>query len=396
MYLLIKRFKESAGVFKTVVRSMIVTILCCSILLVAAFLGYYFFEQKELFLLLVFIFIAIAYFLIGLNILQFSRWNTQTFVTESFVFFISLILIVEIVFSKNIMGVFLNAFILFFFVFAGYFLVKSVDGESQAKEEIEKLVKDLIYANEELQSLDKHKSEFVKISAVRLKEPLTAIKGYSSMLLEGSFGGKINSEAFGAIEKIYEASEWLVNIIKDFMDITNIESGKMEYVFENTDIQKLVKQVIEGMSVTIKKSGLDVTFDTDRSPRYVACVDSGKVRQVISNLIDNSIKYTPKGSVYIFLKKEKEPNRIHLTITDTGIGIPPDMIDKLFEKFIRTNEANKQNTGGSGLGLFVAKEIVKKHGGKVWVESPGLDKGSTFHIELFEKEEEIDEPKKGG
>lgn len=393
IFLLAKRFVESAGVFKTIIRSTLVIIVCGGMLLAISFFGYYHFAQKELFLLFIYMFLTMTYFLMGLNILEFSRWNLQTYVTESFVLFISLVLIIEIVFAKNISGMFINAFILLFFVFAGYFLIKSVDDEARSKEEIEKLVKDLIHANEELQSLDKQKSEFVKISAVRLKEPLTAIKGYSSMLLEGSFGGKINTEAFSAIEKIYEESEWLVNIIKDFMDITNIESGRMEYVFENTDLKHLVRQVLDSMSVPIKKSGLEVTFDTDRAPKYIACVDTGKVRQVISNLIDNSIKYTPKGSVYIFLKKEKEPNRIHLTITDTGVGIAPGTIDKLFEKFIRADDANRTNTSGSGLGLYVAKEIVKKHGGRIWVESPGLGRGSTFHIEFFEKEEEIEETK---
>jgi signal transduction histidine kinase len=387
VYLLVKRFKESAGIFKTTARAMLVIIFCGAIFLSASFFGYYHFEQKELFLLFVYVFLVMTYFLIGFNVLQFSRLNTQTFITETFILLISMILVVEIVFVKSPFEIVVDILILFFFIFSGYYLIKSVGNESMAKEEIEKLVKDLVRVHEELQSLDKRKSEFVKISAVRLKDPLTAIKGYSSMLLEGSFGGKINSEAFSAIEKIYEASEWLVNIIKDFMDITNIETGKMEYTFADTDIKKIVKQVIESQAVSIKKSGLDVTFDTDRSPRYTACVDAGKIRQVISNILDNSLKYTPKGSVYIFLKKEKEPNRIHLTITDTGVGIAPDMIDKLFEKFIRADEANKQNTGGSGLGLYVAKEIVKKHGGKIWVESPGLGNGSTFHIEFFEKEE---------
>ena len=132
----------------------------------------------------------------------------------------------------------------------------------------------------------------------------------------------------------------------------------------------------------IERSGLEVSFNTDETTGYEVVADSEKLRHVILNLTDNAIKYTPQGSVNIFLKKETKKKKLLLTITDTGIGMSKETINNLFEKFSRAHDANKVNTGGSGLGLYVAKEIMKKHNAGIWVESPGEGKGSTFYLEF--------------
>lgn len=377
--LLVRKYYASAGVFKSVLRSLVVGVFAAgTVILVTGFLNDLY--GLEIFRLVQYVSILLLSIYVGYRIMQYYRWRLKPFVAELFVAFITYILIAQTLFMETVFGVAMNILVLVLFTVSGYFLVKSIVHESKAKDEIEKLVKDLTEANEQLQLLDRRKSEFVKISAHHLKAPLTAIKGYASMTLEGSFGKEINNDAKEAIQKIYDASERLVAIISDFMDISNIESGKMEYTFEKVNLKKLIEGVLEEMKMVVEKSGLDVSFNTDAIDGYIVHVDPGKLRQVISNLTDNAIKYTPQGHVHLFLKKEKEKKKLHLTITDTGIGMSQETIDNLFEKFSRAHDANKVNTGGSGLGLYVAKEIMKKHNARIWVESPGEGKGSTFHL----------------
>ena len=380
-WLLLKRYRASAGVFKAVLLSIVwgvgfgsVFVLCMSLL--------YFSKGWDQFIFAGYMVTLVSFFHVGIKKMQYHRWNLKPLFAEAFVFFIALILTVQMFFDSFAKNVLIDIVVLVFFLISGYFLIRSVSRESKAKNEIEKLVQDLTDVNEELQVLDKRKSEFVKISAHHLKTPLTVIKGYASMVLEGSFGKDVDREVEEAVRKIFNASERLVSIIKDFMDISNIESGKMEYIFESVDMAELIEGVLEEMKVTIDRSGLDISFNTDEIEGYVVNADSGKLRQVVSNIVDNAVKYTPQGNVHLFLRKDKDNKKIHLTITDTGVGMSEETINKLFEKFSRADSANKVNTGGSGLGLYVAKEIMKKHEASIWTESPGEGKGSTFHLEF--------------
>jgi signal transduction histidine kinase len=381
---LVMKYNASAGVFKSVLRSLLIgSSSAGAIVLVSGIFTVM--NSLEFFRLVQYVSIVFLSVYVGFRIMQYYRWRLKPFIAELFVSLISFVLIGQMFFMSSRSDVIMNVLVLILFSILGYFLVKNISYEAKAKDEIEKLVKDLTEANEKLQMLDKRKSEFVKISAHHLKAPLTAIKGYASMILEGSFGRTVNKDAQEAIQKIYDASERLVAIISDFMDISNIESGKMEYAFERVNLKKLIEGVLEEMKMVVEKSGLDVSFNTDAIDGYMIYADPGKLRQVISNLTDNAIKYTPQGHVHLFLKKHVSENKIHLTITDTGIGMSQETIDNLFEKFSRAHDANKVNTGGSGLGLYVAKEIMKKHEARIWVESPGEGKGSTFHLEFEAK-----------
>ncbi|MCK5095913.1 MAG: hypothetical protein KAR24_01010 [Candidatus Pacebacteria bacterium] len=380
LFLLFKRYQASAGVFKSILRSIIwivggglFTLFITTII--------YILSNNELFRLLGYLSVCAVLIGVGFKIMQYHRWRIKPFLTELSVLFMSLSLIVQMFFG-NTSEVLLNTAILFFFIISGYFLVKSISREARVQDEIEKLVKDLTDVNEQLQILDKRKSEFVKISAYHLKDPLIAIKGHASMVLEESSEKDINKNTREATQKIFKASERLMSIIGDFVNISNIEGGKMEYIFEEIDVKELTESVLEEMKTMIERSGLDVSFDTDESTGYEVVADSEKLRQVVLNLTDNAIKYTPQGSVSLFLKRDTENKKLLLTITDTGIGMSKETINTLFEKFSRAHDANKVNTEGSGLGLYVAKEIMKKHNARIWVESPGEGKGSTFYLEF--------------
>ncbi len=292
----------------------------------------------------------------------------------------SLLFVVQSTTSLIIAGV---TFILS--VVFGYFLIRSVRKEVEAREYIQELAGELatsrdqlLVANEKLQELDKQKTEFVSIASHQLRSPLTAIKGYSSMILEGSFG-EINGKTKDAVDKIFQSSQRLVNIIEDFLNVTRIELGTMKYEMSEINVKDMTKKIIEELRPNIEDKGLGVSFKADKG-NHTVYADAGKISQVIGNIIDNAIKYTPEGSIDITLTGQN--GTILLAVKDSGVGIPKETLPKLFEKFIRADDAGKTNISGTGLGLYVAKQIVEAHRGRIWAESDGKGHGSTFFIEF--------------
>ena len=241
------------------------------------------------------------------------------------------------------------------------------------------LYEQLRVANVKLESLDKLKTEFLSLASHQLRSPLTAIKGYSSMLLEGSYG-PIPEQQKMATERIFQSSQNLSKVIEDLLSVSKIEQGGMQYEFSEIDLTHLAKDLVAELSITAKNKGLELTCECD-TPTYSVMADPVKLRQVALNLIDNSIKYTPKGFVKVEVRKGRDPKKVWLTVTDSGIGMSPETQEKLFGKFIR-GEGQKVNAGGSGLGLYLAKEIVEAHKGRLWAESPGVNQGATFFLEL--------------
>jgi len=235
-------------------------------------------------------------------------------------------------------------------------------------------------ANEKLESLDKLKTEFLSLASHQLRSPLTAIKGYTSMLLEGDFG-MVGEKQKEAINRVFESSIHLSKVVEDLLNVSKIEAGGMKYEMAPFDMEKAASDLAADLSVTAKNKGLDLTFASDNKPPYMINGDMEKIRQVMLNVIDNAIKYTEKGSIKVMLAKDQARKTIKISVTDTGMGISAEDKEKLFQKFSR-GAGGKINTGGSGLGLYLAKTIVEAHGGTIAIDSPGAGLGSTFSIEL--------------
>jgi signal transduction histidine kinase len=286
---------------------------------------------------------------------------------------------VRLLISENSNEQLINGSLLLLLVIFGIFLIKSVIKEVSQREKIELLATDLQKANARLTELDKQKSEFVSFATHQLRAPLTAMKGYASLILEGDMG-VISEEVKNAIVRIYESSGTLTNIVDDYLNISRIELGTMKYSFEKIDLKNLVSDVMGELKPNIEKSKLDVVFDCDKTKKYTVKVDPDKFKQIIMNIIDNSMKYTPKGKINVGLSLQS--GKVIFSVKDTGIGIAPEVLPKLFMKFSRATNGSRQNIHGTGLGLFVAKEIVNAHKGKIWAESQGEGKGSSFYVEV--------------
>lgn len=245
-------------------------------------------------------------------------------------------------------------------------------------EDLQKTTAQLEDANAQLKTLDKAKSEFLSVASHQLYTPLTAIRGYLSMLLEGDYG-KIPHEQQPVVDIIEKSAVRLITLIKDLLDISRIESGRLELKLESVDMVAMAETLVKDLmpNALNKKLKLDFVKD-DTVPHVVA--DAQRIRQVVLNIVDNAIKYTEKGTVTVTVKTEGD--EVILAVKDTGKGITEEEIKRLFNKFTRVGGASRFHTEGAGLGLFVAKQMVQEHHGDVTVTSPGLGKGSTFTIRL--------------
>ena len=253
------------------------------------------------------------------------------------------------------------------------------DLSENLQEKVDAQTKELKSAYEELKVLDKAKSEFISLASHQLRTPLTAIKGYISMILEGSYG-KLPGSASKPLNNVLGSAERLIRIVNDLLNISKIELGKMELNKTPANIEELITACYEEMEHTAESKGLKIIWNKPKSRLPEIEIDKLKISQVISNLIDNAIKYTQKGEVEI--KAAKTDSVIRISIKDTGEGLTEEELKMVFEGFTRGAAGIAYWIEGAGLGLYIAKKYVDLHHGKIWVESEGKGKGSAFYIEL--------------
>lgn len=238
---------------------------------------------------------------------------------------------------------------------------------------------ELSRANERLKSLDEAKSEFVSVAAHQLRTPLSGVKWTMNMVLSGILG-PLNTEQKSFLMKCYESNERMILLINDMLGADRVDSDKLKYHFVPTQISDLLDNVLFEMTSLIAKKKLQIAFvHKDRNLPQVN-IDTEKMRAVLQNLLENTVKYTPDGGK-IEMDFQVAGEFVQMSIKDSGIGIPEEDKKNIFKRFFRAKNAVKVETDGSGLGLFIAKGIVEKHGGKIWFES-SLGQGTTFNFTI--------------
>ncbi|MFA6587849.1 MAG: ATP-binding protein [Patescibacteria group bacterium] len=236
----------------------------------------------------------------------------------------------------------------------------------------------LAEANVHLKELDQAKSEFVSIASHQLRTPMTGIMGYLSMLMEGDYG-KLTPDLKKIIESLLDASQRMIRLINLFLDVSKIESGKLILDKRPMQLEDMINKELQVLDKIAKDKKLKLEYKKPKTALPLLTIDD-KITDVILNLVDNAIKYTEKGS--IILTSEREGEWVHVKVKDSGRGLDPKEAKGLFTKFVRGFGIAQVNPDGSGLGLYVARRIVEVHGGKIWVESDGPGKGSTFQFTL--------------
>ncbi|MFA4935214.1 MAG: ATP-binding protein [Candidatus Methanoperedens sp.] len=254
--------------------------------------------------------------------------------------------------------------------------------EQQLKESNEKLEK----SYEELKEADKLKSDFISNITHELFTPLTSIKGFTELIHSGDLGA-INEEQKNGLETILRGSDRLSGLIKELLDAANLEKNQLELRFEFTSINDITSKSVMELQPQMKDKKITIFQEIPTLPRIWG--DSERLTQVMINVLSNAIKFTPENGK-ITITAEENTDRVKISITDTGIGIPQDKLLHIFDRFYQVDGSTSRRYGGMGLGLSICKSIVEKHDGSIWAESEG--KGSTFHIVLPKLTANIGEP----
>lgn len=227
--------------------------------------------------------------------------------------------------------------------------------------------------------VEKMKTEFVSLAAHQLRTPLSAIKWTLRMLLDKELGD-ISSEQQYFLERTYQSNERMISLINDLLNVTRIEEGRYIGKKSWNNLETLVRFVVNSYKEQIGKRKIKFALRTPQAPLPRVFVDVEKLRLVIQNLFDNAMSYTPEGGE-ITISLKGDAKEVEFSIRDTGVGIPKNQQTRVFSKFFRADNVIRMETEGTGLGLFIAKNIIEAHDGRIWFESEEK-RGSTFYFTL--------------
>jgi signal transduction histidine kinase len=239
------------------------------------------------------------------------------------------------------------------------------------------LEKKVAERTQELQKLSDEKSEFLTFASHEIRNPITAIRGYASLIYDGTTG-QMSPETREAAQKILVRGNDVLQLIGEYLNKSKMEIGKVSFTVDTFDVTRTIAALVEDFLPNAKLRGLSLTFAA-ASESITIRADEPKLREVVGNLLDNSLKYTKEGGVTVFVERHGVSARI--IIADTGVGIAPETLPQLFKKFSRA-DAQKVNLLGTGVGLYLGKQFIEGMGGRIWAESDGSDKGSRFIIEF--------------
>jgi len=297
----------------------------------------------------------------------------------------------------------INISVFLFIALFSVVLMHSINKDIRDREKIEGLVEDMEIANEKLRAMEVQKTEFVSIASHQLRTPLTVIKGYASMILEGTFG-QLSNDSREAMEKLNKSVQKVVLIVEDLLTVSRIEQGRMTFGFVQVNFSDFVNAELDELKNDAIDAQVDMTFKTEGDAEALASIDEQKFKQVVRHIIENAIQYTKAGGlVRVEVQGDKVAKKVRLLVSDTGVGMTPEQISAILDKQnlnvvnltidedARINgqrikdETNKLDFLPKitpGIGLYIAEEIIKAHHGTVSVKSDGLGKGTTVIVEL--------------
>jgi len=258
-------------------------------------------------------------------------------------------------------------------------LVNDITDRKRAEKEREHLIEQLQEANEKLQSIDTMKTNFISTVSHELRTPLTTIKALVELLLMKQ--GMPEEKKVRLMSTINVETDRLARLVTDLLDLSRVESGAMNWTVEEVCLEEVVRNVITSMEVLFENKGLRVSTALS-SPLSRLSADRDRLIQVVTNILSNAVKFTRTGdAIHVVVRQEASPAQIVVEISDTGIGIPEEDLELIFETFQRSEDKRIAGIEGSGLGLAITRLLVEHHGGRIWATST-YGKGSTFTFTL--------------
>jgi signal transduction histidine kinase len=246
------------------------------------------------------------------------------------------------------------------------------------QQRIDVATKELRSSNAQLKHIDEVKDEFMSMASHQLRTPLTSIKGYLSMVIDGDVG-KITPRQHKLLLEAFNSSERMVRLIADFLNVSRLQTGRFIIEKVPADIKSAIKQEIKELELLASSHDIKLKLNMTEKPLPIVA-DESKIRQVVMNFVDNAIYYSPVKST-IVVSVERVRDWMTVTVVDMGIGVPEDEQRKLFTKFFRAKNARKQRPDGTGVGLYLARRVITAHGGSI-IFSSDEGKGSTFGFRI--------------
>ena len=245
------------------------------------------------------------------------------------------------------------------------------------QQRIEDATKELRASNRQLQKLDEAKNEFISMASHQLRTPLTSIKGYLDMLLQGDMG-KLSPTQRAVLREAFSSSERMVQLINDFLNVSRLQTGKFTIHRQWVNLGDIIKEEVALLRVVAEQRGIRLVTKIDQ--KTIVNIDADKVRQVVMNMIDNAVYYS-RAKMTVTVTLAKTDRSVEFIVKDRGIGVPESEQSGLFSKFFRGSNARKRRPDGTGVGLFLAKKVVLEHDGEMIFESTE-NKGSVFGFRL--------------
>jgi signal transduction histidine kinase len=233
----------------------------------------------------------------------------------------------------------------------------------------------------QLRELDKLKSSFLANMSHELRTPLNSILGFTDVILEG-MDGPLTENMDNDLRLVQKNGQHLLHLINDVLDMAKIEAGRMNLNPEVFKVHEVFDEVTSITSTLASEKSLSLSIECDSDQNVEIYADRTRLRQVMINLVNNSIKFTDHGQIALNVSP-MEGARVRISVRDTGMGIPPEKLESIFQEFTQVDSSTTRKAGGTGLGLPISRRLVEMHGGRLWAESTGNSgEGSTFYVEL--------------
>ena len=228
-------------------------------------------------------------------------------------------------------------------------------------------------------ALIRSKQEFITVASHQLRTPITELNWALETISQDT---GLAADMKSLAENALNSARKMLHIVEDLLSVSRLEEGRFGYSFESTDPAALVGKILADAMPAANRSGLQLYFERPKEELPQVTVDVQKLSMVLSNLVDNAIRYNvPNGQIVVTLEKVADQPYVEVRVKDTGIGLPAEEMEKLFSKFFRASNAVKFQADGSGLGLYIARNIIQAHGGQIWAESE-LNRGTTVHFTI--------------
>ncbi|HHD92612.1 MAG TPA: sensor histidine kinase [Candidatus Portnoybacteria bacterium] len=325
--------------------------------------------------------------LIASAIVKHRLFGVKIILSEIFAGLSIIILLIDFLLSQSISEYIWKGILLIGFAIFSYLMIKAMIKEEKQREKLQRAHHQLESAYQKLERLDQAKSEFLSIATHQLRSPLTVTIDAISVILDGELG-QLNLKQRKYLKEIFHRSRKMVEVVNNFLNLSRLELGRMKFNFQKTNLKELLEETIDNLACQeeAKKKGLKFIYYPSKKPLLPVVVDQFQVQQVMQNFITNAFHYTNQGEIKV--KIYQKNHSVVFSVRDTGMGLTPDEKEVIFEKFRRGKRAQNQYTEGSGIGLYLATQIIKAHHGRLWVESKGENQGSTFYFSLPEMRNE--------